>query len=73
MTDLEFNEALLAAREERERQYRLLAKLDPSEPAQVPVPTAEHPEPTPYEKFGGCHYDDTLDPVSPNFDVRTWQ
>ena len=37
----------------------------------------ERPEPTPYEKFAGVtsrapHYDDTLDPISPNFDRSAW-
>lgn len=40
--------ALMAAAEERERQERLLARLEPAIKAKV-----EHPEPPPCIKFGG--------------------
>jgi hypothetical protein len=43
--------ALEAAKAERQR---LLAQLEPDEPAREPV------------------YDSTLDPISPDFDPRSW-
>jgi hypothetical protein len=66
--------ALNAARAQRQQAERLAALLHTDEPAKVTRPAAEHPEPTPYEKFAGAsaHYNDTLDPISPNFDLGSW-
>jgi hypothetical protein len=68
-------EAMIAARQARSRHEALAAQVSADEPAKVTRPVAEHPEPAPYDKFAGAkapHYDDSLDPISPNFDLRTW-
>lgn len=71
--------ALMAASEERDRQTRLAAQVDGEAKAKVERPKVEHSEASPRDKFSGCNdrvfgqYDDTLDPISPNFDIRTWE
>lgn len=66
-------EAMIAAQQQRSKE-RMAANLDSAAPARTVVPKAEHPEPSPDEKFAGRapHYDDRLDPCSPHFDRSTW-
>lgn len=73
MKDYERAEALMAA--QRQRQQRLATLVPADEKAkvtrQLPVPHAERPEPTPYEKYAGV-YNEALDPISPNFAMGSW-
>lgn len=43
-----------AAEQQAVEQDRMIAVLEPKALARVPVPVAEKPEPSPYEKFSGC-------------------
>jgi hypothetical protein len=70
--DIERAMALQSAAAQRTRIERLTADIKADARAKV-----ERPEPTPYEKFAGAsskapHYDDSLDPISPNFDRSAW-
>lgn len=68
-------QALMAAQTQRERHERMAAQLHADDKAKVtrplPVPHAEHKEPSPYDRFSG-RYNEALDPISPNFDEASW-